>query len=866
MNLLSPQPATSSAKAGKLSFNRDELEGSLVGRFCRVAEMYPGKLALAGDRQSFTFAQLHSRSVQIAHAILQASASANGCVAILVDHSPAMVICALAILKAAKAYLCIHPRMPEAAQRDVIADAVPDVILTDTAHAIAARKLAGDGIVLLLEEVDANAEISNPLPLIAPSSPAAIFYTSGSTGRPKGIVKSHRAILHRAWLSAQYDGITPADRQSLLTYCSFASSEADTFGSLLNGASVHLFDAGSRRLDEFGTWIDQEQITVLHPPVVLFRRYLSTLDGADLHPTVRLIAMAGETVLPADIQQWRKRFANQCALRNRFSSTEAGHIAVACIEPGSSELSGARAVTDKHISIAGKANEVGELIVRSAFLSDGYWRRPADTANDFPPDPSDPEMRTFHTGDLGRLLPDGSFEFHGRRDEQVKVRGYRVELREIENGLCQVAGINEAAVIAERDQNESRLIAYVVSRPDGPASPAAIIASLRKLLPEWKIPAEVHPVDTLPLTLTGKVDRQLLRQRTQPAARTTPSIDSATSPIVACLTSICAELFTSPGISPDDDFFDLGGHSLLAAQLLQRIKQELGASLPFSAIAQRPTMRRLAELLDQTNVDPPILTSGEFLILNDSGKGEPLFFIPPADGTALTYVPLSRLVTCDRPQYALLFSHEDERVDSIEELAGRFIERLRNRQPNGPYHLCGHSFGGVLAYEMARQLRAQGQPIGLLALLDSARPGARRWKPKKQPSMRDRLKRVKSMGVRGATVAGLRNAKRWLTGPGFDIDPGIAGYESRSPLFKTFRPEPYDGVITLFQATEHYKEFEFELPGPVNGWDTLCKNIEVHRVPGDHLTMISPPNLTTLGALLSERLLRNSSTVSNQKQ
>ena len=195
---------------------------------------------------------------------------------------------------------------------------------------------------------------------------------------------------------------------------SFASSEADTFGALLNGAALELFDVASRGFVELRIWIDERRITLLHPPVVLFRRYLSTLEGSGLHPSVRLLALAGETVIASDIQQWRHRFATSCALRHRFSSTEAGHIAVACVEPGAMPMPGVvpapHPVADKFLSVidehgsAVKIGESGELVVRSAFLADGYWRRAKESADHFQIAPNDPNQRLFRTGDMVRLV------------------------------------------------------------------------------------------------------------------------------------------------------------------------------------------------------------------------------------------------------------------------------------------------------------------------------------------------------------------------------------------------------------------------------------------------------------------------------
>ena len=433
-----------------------------------------------------------------------------------------MVMCALGTLKAGKAFLCLYPALPLTALREIVRDAAPDLMLTDAAHETVARSIAADDLpVIRLDEIDTRYSRDALGLTPTPNDPAVIFYTSGSTGRPKGVVKSHRAVLHRAWLGAQYNSISPQDRQSLLTYCSFASSECDCFGALLNGAALELFDLASQGFAKLRAWIDARRITLLHPPVVLFRRYLSTLDGSNLHPSVRLVALAGDTVTASDIQQWRHHFAGSCALRHRFSSTEAGHIAVACVEPGAVPAPGTvpapSPVADKFLSVVDehgvpvRAGELGELVVRSAFLADGYWRRPEQSAERFATDPNDPEQRVFRTGDMVRLLADGTFEFQSRLDNQVKIRGYRVETREIELAFLTLRGVKEAAVIVGSRLEASALISFVVMKPGELFQPEALRSELRSLLPQWKVPAYIYPIETLPLTPTGKVDRQRLQ-------------------------------------------------------------------------------------------------------------------------------------------------------------------------------------------------------------------------------------------------------------------------------------------------------------------------------------------------------------------
>jgi amino acid adenylation domain-containing protein len=505
-----------------IDFARAELESSIVARFEKIVAARGTALAVAGNGEEWSYEALDRRANQVGHAVRDRLGDGRGCVAYLVDHGPDMVIGALGILKAGKTYLCLHPHMPSAALRDIVGDAAPQLLIADERHMPVAREISGGEIPVALVEDTGAAQPSTPLGLsIDPGDPAVIFYTSGSTGRPKGVVKSHRTVLHRAWLCARYDGVSTTDRQSLLTHGSFASSEADCFGALLNGAAVELFDVSSHGFGGLGKWIDARGITLLHPPVVLFRRYLAKLEGAGLHPGVRLVALAGEAVQGSDIMQWRERFATSCGLRHRFSSTEAGHIAVACIEPFESVAPDAMplslAVEDKILGVIDGPDSdpaefgTGELVVRSAFLADGYWRHEKETASRFRTDARFPGQRIFQTGDLVRL-GSGAVEFIGRLDGQVKISGYRVEITEIEGVLAGLPGVAEAAVIPERKTGANILVAFVVMRPGETFRPDALKGAMRPLLPPWKIPAKIHALDALPLTLTGKVDRRRIRE------------------------------------------------------------------------------------------------------------------------------------------------------------------------------------------------------------------------------------------------------------------------------------------------------------------------------------------------------------------
>ncbi len=290
------------ALLSSLPFKRTDIEQTIPERFEQVVCRFPNRIALAGQGRRWTYQDLNRQANRIAHAIRERSHPGVGCVPYLLDHSPEMVIATLAVLKAGKTYLAIHPGMPATGQAEIVRDVVPELILTTAAFESRARELAaGTCSILKLDEIDAGVPEESPQIEICPQDPSTIFYTSGTTGQPKGVMKSHRAVLHRVWLSVQHDAITPTDRQSLLTHCSFSASESDMFGALLHGATLCVFDFASEGLTAFREWLEEEQITLLHPPVLLFRRFLSTLEGENLVP-LRKVSGAG----------WRRGPSGRC--------------------------------------------------------------------------------------------------------------------------------------------------------------------------------------------------------------------------------------------------------------------------------------------------------------------------------------------------------------------------------------------------------------------------------------------------------------------------------------------------------------------------------------------------------------------------
>jgi len=607
----SPSPQPSPGKGLRpgnrfIEFTQEEVEQSITDRFELQVAKYADQIAVKTKDQALTYDALNKMANRTARAILAQGGEGNEPVALLLEQSGAATAAVLGVLKACRIYVPLDPSYPRPRLTAILEDSQASLILTDSRNLSLAKELASGGPALLkVDELDVSLSAENLGLSISPDAVAAIFYTSGSTGQPKGVMQSHRSVLHRVMIDTDNFHICPDDRLSLLSSPIYSVSLRNLFGALLNGAALCPFNIEEEGLANLADWLIQEKITIYFSVPTVFRHFTDSLVGGEHFSMLRLIYLAGEAATKRDVELYKKHFSPDCILVNSLASNEAGIIRQYFIDketeiegtivPAGYEVDGKEILVLNDAGQEVGCNEVGEIAVKSRYLSPGYWRKPELTSAAFLPDPEGGDRRVYLTGDLGRMLPDGCLIHLGRNDTQVKIRGIKIEVSEIEMALLEHPAVKEAVVLARQDQlGDKCLVAYVVPARHPAATINALRRALAERLPDYMVPSAFVFLDALPVTPNGKVDRVAL-----PApGRARPELEvgfmAARTRVEDTLAGFWAEALGLDQVGIHDDFFELGGHSLLAIEVISRINDAFNVNLSLGSLYETPTVAELA--------------------------------------------------------------------------------------------------------------------------------------------------------------------------------------------------------------------------------------------------------------------------------
>ncbi|MEU9835826.1 AMP-binding protein [Streptosporangium sp. NPDC048047] len=880
---------------------RDHAGGTLHGLVLARAAVTPDAPAVGFAGEWITYGELSRRAARVAAALRDAGVRADEPVGVHLERSLDLPAALLGVLAAGGAYLPLEPGHPAGRLRDMLADAGASVVLTSAALAGQAPPAARtvtlpdgwDG-----EPLPEGHRYGEPLP---EDSLAYVIFTSGSTGRPKGVGVSHRAIVNRLrWMQDTYR-LTPADRVLHKTPMSFDVSVWELFWPLVTGAGLVVAEPGVHYdPGRIAGLIAGEGVTTAHFVPSMLEAFLDLPEDLlrglpadrDLPPDrdlpadhglpadsdlpadpvgdlpeaspgnppedllgdlpepsaggLRRVVCSGEA-LPADLM---RRFAGRLPgveLHNLYGPTEAAvDVSWHRCDPAEQVVPIGRPVDNTRLEVLDErmarvpVGTPGQLFIGGVQLARGYLARPALTAERFVPDPDGPPgSRLYATGDRARWRPDGELDYLGRLDDQLKIRGMRVEPGEIEAALLDQPEVRAAVVVAAGD----RLVGYVVTG----GAEVEWRSRLRNRLPEHMIPSAWVTLDALPLTANGKLDRAALPEpeRPEPDRYRVPPRD----PVEGRLAAVWEDVLGVTAVGVFDDFFDLGGHSLLALRLATRIRREFGRELPVAAVLASPTVAGLADLLR----GPEDLSAGQRIVtLNAGGDRPPIFLVHALGGQVFRYLPLARRLGPDQPVYAIaasgLASGEDPHP-TMAEMVDDYVARLRELRPAGPYVLGGFCIGGNIALEIARRLRALGEEVPLVVLFYSDAD-----EPVITSSLEDDASLMTHalaggpLETNAAEFAGLGPEEMLLAvieaaGRERRLAPDTADVEQARRYLRVFRAnahavgryrhEPYDGDVALFAPVGDRPDL---------GWRSVVKGtLAIEPIPGERVVVLFEP-------------------------
>lgn len=830
----------------------------------------PDAVAVIFDDRRLTYHELNAHANQLAHYLRRLGVGPEVRVGICVERSVEMIISVLSVLKAGAAYVPLDPAYPRKRLTFMLEDSQALILLTQ-------QRLVGELSVPRVEVVcldkdwdQINREkTSNPALAVSPENLAYVIYTSGSTGKPKGVAIEHRAtVAFLSWATATFSLEQLKGVLASTSIC-FDLSVYEIFAPLSCGGSVVL----AENVLQLPNLRAAEEVSLINTVPSVMTEFLRSNE---IPRSVRTINLAGEP-LKTELVRQLYTLDTVKEVFDLYGPTEDTTYSTFTLRNTERATIG-RPISNSQAYILDRHQQLvpigvaGELHLGGAGLARGYLNRTELTAERFIPNPfsKDQSARLYKTGDLARYLPSGEIEYLGRMDNQVKIRGFRIELGEIEAAISEYPAVRETVVLAIEDRpDEKRLVAYIVEKQ----TPIARISELRSYL-EHKLPAYMVPtafvvLEKLPLTPNGKLDRKALPLPDWNGLLAHASFIAPRDEIETELAQIWESVLGHGPIGVRKNFFELGGNSLLAARMFSETNRVFNQNIPLAILFQGGTIEHLASLIRDNEKDELNAEWSSLVTIQPDGSKRPFFCVHGIGGNVLTYTTLARYLGPDQPFYGLQSAGLDGRQNphtKVEQMAAHYIKVIADLQPKGPYFLGGLSFGGIVAFEMARQLQRQGRQVGCVALFDSwpqsvaddfkiAQRIDLHLTNLRQLSLSDRLT---YFGRMAKTARRKLKSRIWKVRHQFYRDhqdqlPAALRniYEINYQASKEYVMQPYSGSVTLFRASDNSAlKDEDEL----FGWDKFATAVDLYRVPGDHVSMMNEPHVQALAEQLKRCL------------
>jgi amino acid adenylation domain-containing protein len=856
------------------------------------ADRTPGAAAVVYEGQRLTYAELDAHANRIANHLRGLGVGPETRVGICLERGLDLIPCILGVMKAGGAYVPVDPTHPAERIGYVLEDSAVAVVLTHERLRETLAAPEGAAVVCVdggARDPIAAASAARPETGVTPENLAYVIYTSGSTGRPKGVAMHHRGVANYVHWGVEAYGAGRGNGSPV-----FSSMAVDlTLTNLLAlfaGTPVHLLpeknavEALAEALRS-GAGFGPVKITPVH------LQLLTPLLTAEEARSAAHTLVIGADFLSAEPTLFWQDQAPGVRLMNEYGPTETVVGCSAYTLPAGTHRAGpvpvGRAIQNLafHLLDANggpvPVGVPGELYIGGVGVARGYLSRPALTAETFVPDPfAGGGARMYRTGDRARWQADGNLVVLGRTDGQVKVRGYRVELGEVEAVLRRHPEVRGALVTVREDHpGDRRLVAYVVAEVDAPA----LRRHLERSVPPYMVPDAFVRLQSLPRTATGKLDPRTLPAPRYDGARGEP--DGPRDYVEAQLIPVWEALLGVEGIGATQSFFDLGGNSFLALRLFTQVNRRLGCDLPVATLFAGATVRHMAEAIVEQRREgarPP----GSVVPLQPNGSLPALFLVHAADRNVMGYVNLVRHLGADQPAYGVR-DVGDDLGRPIERIAGEHVAAIREVQPEGPYHLLGWSFGGIVAFEMALQLERAGEEVAFVGMLDTISPALMRdWGSEERDTdvlvdlaqdvaaVQRRPFQLRPREVEGMELdEAVRYAARALHDQGAappDADPAATAERlmeaclevfDRTRSFSAYHPGRLAATLALFRASALQPAREAFLATRTGeerhalGWAAHADGpVDVYDVPGAHAALGSEPQVRVLARHLRDAL------------